>query len=88
MYQDEEKKFPWTYEIDQPEQPAKEMPRFEAEPIPQEQPPKKKPSGKAGKVIALALCCSLVGGILGSVGGVLPLFPRKPCGWHIPIFVS
>ena len=70
MYQEEDKKFPWTYEVDQPKPAANEMPRFEAEPIPQEQPSKKKP-GTAGKVIALALCCSLIGGVFGSVCGVL-----------------
>lgn len=78
MYQDEEKKFPWTYEAETAPQSAEQMPRYEAEPIPQAQPTEKKKSGSTGKVIALALCCSLLGGILGSVGGALAMKAAAP----------
>lgn len=58
MYQDDERNVPWTYEAQD------ELPR-------QEPPSKKEASPMRGKFIALALCCSLLGGILGAVGGVL-----------------
>ena len=70
MYNNEENKQPWTYEVE-PEHAAQvqHTPNFESQSkfIPQ----KPKKNFGAGKVIALALCCSLVGGILGAVGGVL-----------------
>ena len=78
MYQEDENKFPWTYEVERPEQAPEAMPRFEADPVVQEQPPKKKKTGAAGKVIALALCCSLVGGIVGSIGGVFAARATQP----------
>ena len=76
MYQDDEKQFPWTYEVEQAPQPENSMPRYEAQP--KEQAPQKKGSGHTGKIIALALCCSLLGGILGSVGGVLATKATAP----------
>ena len=90
MYNEEERKMPWTYTGPQyngdpsqqpqeapeaPQQQAPEVPNPQYTPEPPryqyipEQPKKKKSS--SGKVVALALCCSLVGGILGAAGGVL-----------------
>lgn len=68
MYNNEENKQPWTYEVD----PAY-MPQAEHTPDPQPKfvPQKKEKKFGPGKVVALALCCSLVGGILGAVGGAL-----------------
>lgn len=70
----------WTYEPEQPapvEEPKQaesvqtqweQQPQFQFEsPAPKKQ---KKNSG-VGKIVAVALCCSLIGGILGAVGGVL-----------------
>ncbi len=62
MYDNEEKKQPWTYEVD----PGYTQGQPQYTPA-----PAKKRSGGKGKVVALALCCSLLGGILGAVGGVL-----------------
>lgn len=60
MYQNEENKQPWTYEVD---------PSYANPQPPQSKPPKKR-SG-TGKIIAVALCCSLLGGIVGAIGGAL-----------------
>ncbi len=77
MYQDEEKNFPWTYEPEQPPQPEEPLPQYEPAPV-QEQKPQKKSAFSTGKVIALALCCSLLGGILGSVGSALAMKAAAP----------
>ena len=77
----DENRMPWTYEteqsepqVSQPEATPAEIP-YEAMP---EQPQheeataqKKQKKSGAGKLIALALCCSLIGGILGTVGTML-----------------
>ncbi len=72
MYNEDEKNMPWTYDLpeDAPAAPAQEPAGPAAY---QYEPPKgkKKKKGSAGKIIALALCCSLIGGILGAAGGVL-----------------
>lgn len=76
MY-NEENKVPWTYETEQPIEP--EVPHPEAA-------PKKKKKSGSGKIVAVALCCSLVGGILGAFGGVaatrllLPDVPKTTAG--------
>ena len=62
MYNEDENKMPWTYDVPQASQP-----QYTPEPA------KEKKRTSAGKVIALALCCSLLGGILGAVGGVLAM---------------
>ena len=62
MYNEDENKMPWTYDVPQASQPQY-TPELAKE--------KKRTS--TGKVIALALCCSLLGGILGAVGGVLAM---------------
>ena len=59
MYNEQEPKQPWTYDVPQ---------QFTPEP-----PKEKKQKTGAGKIVALALCCSLAGGILGSVGGILAM---------------
>ena len=86
MYNEEENKSPWTYSASQdqsqqaPEahtqpQPAPHVtdhiPQYHYAPQPIEPPKPKKKKSVAGKVIALALCCSLVGGILGAIGGAV-----------------
>ena len=53
---------------EEPLQPVQEQPRYVYEPPVQK---KKKSGNGTGKIIAVALCCSLIGGILGAVGGVL-----------------
>ncbi len=74
---------PWTYQSEQPTpdeeskqaestqtqwEHAPQQPQFHFEsPAPKKQ---KKKTG-TGKIVAVALCCSLIGGILGAVGGVL-----------------
>ncbi len=72
-------KMPWTYE---PEQAEPQQPQFEEAPVPPVyEPPvqkKQKHSSGIGKIIAVALCCSLVGGILGAVGGVLATRQNAP----------
>ena len=95
MYNEEEKKMPWTYDVSpeytpQPEQnryaAESEPPRYTAEPQQSQytnpytpEPPKpQKKKGSAGKVIALALCCSLIGGVLGAVGGILASQASQP----------
>lgn len=65
MYNEDEKKMPWTYEVSQENLSEPVIPQNAA----QTSKPKKRHC--AGKVIALALSCSLLGGILGSVGGIL-----------------
>lgn len=79
MYNDENK-MPWTYETEQSEpQPARyeESPsetRCEdtsAQPRYEDMPQKKQKKGGAVRLIAVALCCSLIGGILGTVGTML-----------------
>ena len=84
MYNEEESKQSWTYPEsgeqptpEMPEQPPVEAPQIPETPRYQYTPqpavpekPKKKKSG-AGKIIAIALCCSLVGGILGAIGGAI-----------------
>ena len=66
MYNNEENKQPWTYEVEPSYQP--QQPQYDPKP----QPPKKeKKPLTGGKIIALALCCSLVGGVLGAIGGTL-----------------
>lgn len=65
MYNEDEKKMPWTYEVSQENLSEPVIPQNAA----QTSKPKKR--NCAGKVIALALCCSLLGGILGAVGGIL-----------------
>ena len=77
----DENRMPWTYETEQSEpqvsQPEKTSaePRYEAvpeQPRHEEAPAHKKQNkGGTGKLIALALCCSLIGGILGAVGTML-----------------
>lgn len=64
----DENKLPWTYDAE-PSQPtpSPEQPRFD----PEISNPKKKKRPGTGAIIALALCCSLLGGIVGAVGGVL-----------------
>ena len=110
---DNENKFPWTYETEQPQpQPVAQNTPQEAEPAviaqptaePQPEPAiepqsapapvyeapaqpvkkekKKKPVG-IGAVIAVALVCSLLGGMIGAVGATLimkgsSLIPGKP----------
>ena len=79
--QNEENNMPWTYETQQsqpevePVQPEYEQPVFEEiPPAPTYVPPvekKQKKRGGNGKIVAVALCCSLIGGILGAAGGVL-----------------
>ena len=73
MYNEDENNMPWTYNLpeeepsapnDAPAGPA--APQYDPNPV-----KKEKKKGTSGKVIALALCCSLIGGILGAVGGVL-----------------
>ena len=61
MYNEQEHNQPWTYDAPQ---------QFTPEP-PKEK--KQKTGISAGKLVALALCCSLLGGILGSVGSFLIL---------------
>ncbi|MBR3978919.1 MAG: trypsin-like peptidase domain-containing protein [Oscillospiraceae bacterium] len=86
MYQDDEKNFPWTYKPEQPsaqqEQPFPQeapLPQYEPAPVQEEQTSKKKrSSASTGKIVALALCCSLLGGILGSVGGALAMKTAAP----------
>lgn len=95
MYNEEEKKMPWTYDAspEYPSQPEQsryaaesEPPRYTAEPQQSQytspytpEPPKpQKKKGSAGKVIALALCCSLIGGVLGAVGGILATQASQP----------
>ena len=95
MYNEEEKKMPWTYDVSpeytpQPEQnryaAESEPPRYTTEPQQSQytnpytpEPPKpQKKKGSAGKVIALALCCSLIGGVLGAVGGILAAQASQP----------
>ncbi len=51
MDYENENQFPWTYDAPQQYTP---------------QPPKPKKKGGAGKTVALALCCSLIGGIIGA----------------------
>ena len=86
MYNEEEKNMPWTYDgaPEYREEPA--QPRYTTEPqqntspysyIPEPPKPKKK-KGSSGKVIALALCCSLLGGVLGAVGGILAAQTVQP----------
>lgn len=96
----EENRMPWTYETEQPEpqisQPeeapaelhydaAPEQPRQEELPV--QTKPKK---GGTGKLIALALCCSLIGGILGTAGTMI--FTRQDAsaepGNHSDILVG
>lgn len=66
-----ENKLPWTYETEQAEP---QQPRFEETPVsPAYEPPvqkKQKQRSGIGKIIAVALCCSLIGGIIGAVGGI------------------
>ena len=86
MYNEEESKSPWTYSASQDQsqqapkahtqpQPAPHVtdhiPQYHYAPQPIEPPKPKKKKSVAGKVIALALCCSLVGGILGAIGGAV-----------------
>ncbi len=52
-----------------------QMPQYQPE---LKQETKNRRSFGAGKVVALALCCSLLGGILGSVGGVLATKTADP----------
>ena len=74
---------PWTYEPEQ-STPVEERKQTESaqpqwEQAPQQPqfvyetpaPKKQKKNISTGKIIAVALCCSLIGGILGAVGGVL-----------------
>ena len=62
-----------------------EEPRYEELPV-----QKKQKKGGAGKLIALALCCSLVGGILGTVGTLLFAKQDTPAksGNHSDILVG
>ena len=62
MYNEPEHKQPWTYEVDPAYAPY-------TPPTPPQPVKKKEKSFSAGKVIALALCCSLVGGIVGGALG-------------------
>ena len=62
MYQEPENNQPWTYQ---------HPPNFSPEPPKK---PKKKSTFTALKVIALALCCSLVGGVFGSAVTMLATF--------------
>lgn len=62
---------PWTYyaEDTTPETPSVQPQAEEYNETPvNPKPPKEKKPFTAGKVVALALCCSLVGGILGGIG--------------------
>ena len=68
MYNDENK-MPWTDETEQPQQPQVEEIPAEPKQLPVQK--RQKQSSGIGKIIAVALCCSLIGGILGAVGGVL-----------------
>lgn len=73
MEQFEERDENRTYEQESPVQP--QIPQYQPE---LKQETKKGRSFGAGKVVALALCCSLLGGILGSVGGVLATKTADP----------
>lgn len=64
MYSEPEKRTDSTMPGEQP-QGFPEVPEHQSE-----KPPKKK-KGRAGAIIALALCCSLLGGILGAGGVIL-----------------
>ena len=81
MYQDENK-LPWTYEqeesqTEQPQEPVSPTPPQYTQ-IPQQpqynpqapQPQARKKSNGVGKLIAIALCCSLIGSLLGAIFGV------------------
>ena len=70
MYNNEQNKQPWTYEVD-PQYAPQNSYTPEQETQPRYVPEKKKKTFGPGKVIALALCCSLVGGILGAIGGAV-----------------
>ena len=61
MYNESENNQPWTYDV---------QPSFSPEPPDQK---KGKRPFSTGKIVALALSCALVGGILGSVGGILAM---------------
>lgn len=73
MEQFEERDENRTYGQEPPLQP--QMPQYQPE---LKQETKNSRSFGAGKVVALALCCSLLGGILGSVGGVLATKTADP----------
>ena len=87
MY-NEENKTPWTYETQEsaPQEPVNQnpvQPHYEAEPVQPRytiDPPKpKKAKGPGmGKIIAIAVACSLIGGILGAAGGVLATRSKSP----------
>ena len=64
MFHEDENKMPWTYDAPQQSPPNASEPHYTPEP------PKEKKRA-SGKVVALALCCSILGGVLGAVGGVL-----------------
>ena len=55
---------------------------YGAEFTPQEPKKKEKNPLSAGKVVAIALCCSLVGGILGVIGGSLLMYTNKTVSNH------
>ena len=75
MY-NEENKMPWTYETETSES---QPPQFEETPAQSLQMQKKqKHSNGSGKIVAIALVCSLIGGILGSIGGVLATRNNMP----------
>lgn len=70
----------WTYEpeqpapVEEPKQAESVQPQWEQQPQFQFESPapkKQKKNSGVGKIVAVALCCSLIGGILGAVGGVL-----------------
>lgn len=67
----EENKLPWTYEVEPSPQTADPMPSAspQSDPIPSVRKKKKNPVGM-GAIVAVALCCSLLGGILGAAGGI------------------
>ena len=65
MHNESENNQPWTYQL---------PPNFSPEPPKK---PQKKRSFTALKVIALALCCSLVGGVFGSAVTMLATFTKK-----------
>jgi len=64
----------------EPAQPRYEQPQFQSQPRYAYEPPvkQKKKGNGTGKIIAVALCCSLIGGILGAVGGVLATRQNAP----------
>ena len=83
MYNEEEFRS-GTYEAPQAEVQPEEQPQVQPEVVftqpetPPQPPKKEKRHNGVGKIIAVALCCSLVGGILGAVGGVLAMKNVSP----------